>query len=138
MLVNLRLILPTIPKFGLSAVVLVLTSSDVVLAQIESTQEAVGRRGEGRLMTPVNQRVAPVGKQIDLSGLRPQGLSLSPDGKLLLVSGKTAEIVVIDPILGTIKQRVGLPGNVIGAPVEPDKEGALVLGTFGGNSVTQA
>jgi DNA-binding beta-propeller fold protein YncE len=34
---------------------------------------------------------------------------LSPDGKLLVTSGKTSELVVIDPATAEIKQRVQLP-----------------------------
>ena len=42
-------------------------------------------------MTPVNQVLTPIGRQVDLPGMRPQGVALSPDGKLLVVSGKTSE-----------------------------------------------
>ena len=68
---------------------------------------------------------------MDLPGLRPQGLALSPDGELLITAGKTAELVVVDPSAGTVRQRVPLPttkaeprassANIL----EPDKEGQL-------------
>lgn len=58
---------------------------------------------------PVNQVVAPIGIQVELSGLRPQVLALSPDGRLLVTSGKTHELVAVDPATGEIRQRVLLP-----------------------------
>ena len=42
----------------------------------------------------------------DAGGLRPQALALSPDGRLLIVSGKTDELVVLDPATGAVRQRV--------------------------------
>jgi YVTN family beta-propeller protein len=58
---------------------------------------------------PVNQVVTPLGRQVELPKLRPQALALSPDGRILVVSGKTAELVVVDPATGGIRQRVLLP-----------------------------
>jgi len=57
----------------------------------------------------VNQVVTPLGRQVELPKLRPQALALSPDGRILVVSGKTAELVVVDPATGGIRQRVLLP-----------------------------
>ncbi|HEY3391492.1 MAG TPA: bifunctional YncE family protein/alkaline phosphatase family protein [Lacipirellulaceae bacterium] len=85
-------------------------------------------------MTPVNQLLAPIGQQIDLPGMRPQALALSPDGTLLVVSGKTSELVVVDPQNGTIRQRVALPSEAQRLPpadvvspqiLQPDEEGQL-------------
>jgi YVTN family beta-propeller protein len=58
---------------------------------------------------PVNQIVTPAGLQVELPGLRPQVLALSPDGKLLVTAGKTHELVALDPVTGQIRQRVLLP-----------------------------
>jgi YVTN family beta-propeller protein len=97
-------------------------------------REHVARSTDGSLVTPVNQIVTPVGLQVDLPGMRPQAVALSPDGKLLATSGKTAEIVLLDPVTGRILQRVPLPpepaGPSAGSPVtthilKPDKEGQL-------------
>lgn len=85
------------------------------------TNEAVGRREDGRLVTPVNQLVTPSGRQIDLPGLRPQAIALSPDGKLLVTSGKTAELIVIDPESAEIRQRVALPPERPAATSTADK-----------------
>ena len=93
--------------------------------------EAVGRRGANRTVLPVNQVVTPLGAQVELPGLRPQALALSPDGRVLLTAGKTAELVAVDPATGAIRQRVPLP-KTKAAPLapssnilEPDKEGQL-------------
>ncbi len=102
-------------------------------SQLGST-EKVGRAGLNRFVTPANQILTPAGKQVDLPGLRPQALALSPDGRLLAVSGKTAELVILDPITGTVLQRVALPSEkdadptpdpVSGNILEPDKDGQV-------------
>jgi DNA-binding beta-propeller fold protein YncE len=84
-------------------------------------------------VTPVNQILTPFGRQVDLPGMRPQALALSPDGSLLVVSGKTRELVVIDPRDGTIRQRVALPSDAqlpaadIVSPqiLQPDEKGQV-------------
>ena len=73
--------------------------------------EVVGRRGDGAQVTPVNQLVEPAGTQVELPGLRPQVVALSPDGSLLVTSGKTNEVVVIDPDEGEILDRVKPPSE---------------------------
>src|SRR5947207_3289855 len=73
--------------------------------------DRVGRVEGWGIVTPVNQVLTPLGRVIELPGLRPQGLALSPDGRLLVVSGKTNELVVLDPAAGTIRQRVTLLGD---------------------------
>ena len=40
----------------------------------------VGRGEAGRTVTPVNQAVTPLGRTIELPGLRPQALALRTDG----------------------------------------------------------
>jgi YVTN family beta-propeller protein len=93
--------------------------------------ETVGRHEENRTVLPVNQVVTPLGVQVELPGLRPQALALSPDGRLLITAGKTAELVAVDPASGAIRQRVPLPKTRVdpGAPsgniLRPDKEGQL-------------
>jgi len=59
----------------------------------------------------VNQIVTPVGLQVELPGLRPQVLALSPDGRMLVTSGKTNEIVVLDPETGAMRDRVRPPAD---------------------------
>src|SRR5450759_2221996 len=81
---------------------------------------------------PVNHMLTPAGRQVELPGLRPQVVALSPDGQWLAVSGKTPELVLIDPATGVIRQRVPLPAEAArdGSPtsvssniLKPDKDG---------------
>jgi DNA-binding beta-propeller fold protein YncE len=99
-----------------------------------SSTERVGSAGTNRYVTPVNQILTPAGLQVDLPGMRPQALAISPDGRLLVTSGKTHELVVIDPQTGSIRQRVALPSEKTNEPapdpvspqiLAPDKEGQL-------------
>lgn len=81
--------------------------------------ERVGRGTGNRTVLPVNQVVTPLGTQTDLAGLRPQAMALSPDGRRLVVSGKTSELIVLDPANGTILQRVQLPSEKQNEPLPP-------------------
>jgi DNA-binding beta-propeller fold protein YncE len=101
---------------------------------ISNDDERVGYAANGRVITPVNQLLTPYGRQLDLPGLRPQAVALSPDGRLLVTAGKTSELIVVDPDQATILQRVPLPGEgaaaLPAAPVSeqwlhPDEEGQL-------------
>jgi YVTN family beta-propeller protein len=71
-------------------------------------RETVGRHA-GRVVLPLPQTLTPLGRQVELPGMRPQALALSPDGRLLAVSGKTNELVILDPGTGAVRQRVPLP-----------------------------
>jgi YVTN family beta-propeller protein len=99
-----------------------------------STREAVGQTGPNRYYTPANQVITPAGIQVELPGMRPQAIALSPNGRLLVTAGKTHDLVVIDPVTGNILQRVTLPssGDSALAPesapeenLHPDKAGQL-------------
>ena len=96
--------------------------------------QLVGRIGDQWMMTPVNQLVTPVGKIVELPGLRPQAVALSPDSQILVVSGRTSEIVVLDPATGDIRQRVELPAEDQTEPLpevvspnilKPDRKGQV-------------
>jgi len=76
----------------------------------------VGTAGPNQTVLPVNQVVTPAGLQVPLPGLRPLALALSPDEKLLAVSGKTSEVVLIDPGSGRIRQRLFLPAQIENLP----------------------
>ena len=95
---------------------------------------AVGVQKDGRTFLPVNQIAAPAGRQIELSRVRPQALALSPDGSILVTAGKSAELIVIDPAAGAVRQRVLLPPEPLTDKyplppsdniLEPDDEGQL-------------
>lgn len=89
-----------------------------------SDEETVGRAEDGRIITPVNQVLTPYGRILDLPGMRPQAVALSPNGKLMVTAGKTRELVVIDPEERTVRQRVSLPSD-ISAPSAPVSEQIL-------------
>jgi YVTN family beta-propeller protein len=97
-----------------------------------SGQETVGSTNDNRIVLPANQYLTPAGTQVDLPGLRPQVIRLSPDGAILVASGKTHELIVADPASGRILQHVPLPGETApdAVPVSthilaPDKEGQV-------------
>ena len=98
-------------------------------------QDMVGFSNPNRIVLPVNQILTPAGIHVELPDLRPQAIALSPDGRLLVTSGKTHEIVVLDPGTGAILQRVPLPSesatqtpqpNAVSDHIlAPDKSGQL-------------
>ncbi len=71
---------------------------------------------EGRHITPDNHVLTPAGIQVELPGGRPNGLALSPDGRLLVAAGTAAKLVCVDPDNGTIRQEVVLPAEDQTAP----------------------
>jgi len=92
----------------------------------------VGEVGPQRYLTPIHQVLTPTGIQVELPGMRPQAVALSPDGRLLVTSGKTQDLIVIDPPTGQIKQRVKLPSSETRGPndvsshiLKPDESGQL-------------
>src|SRR5258706_3354974 len=89
------------------------------------TTERVGHVATNRVVTPVNQVLTPIGIQVELNGVRPQALALSPNGKLLAVSGKSSEVLLVDPVSGKILQRVPLPSDK--AEPEPDVVSPQIL-----------
>ncbi len=95
-----------------------------------STNDRVGKIGLNRYYTPANQILTPAGIQVELPGIRPQAIALSPDSKLLVTAGKTNEIIVIDPRTGAILQKVTFPGKQV-AP-EPMPDDAAQTGGVGG------
>src|SRR4051794_10351242 len=86
----------------------------------DTTTESVGRTSDG-LETPVNQRVTPTGKLIELPGVRPNALALSPDRELLVTSGLKSELLILSPASGEILQHVPFPTDqrVEQEPVSP-------------------
>jgi YVTN family beta-propeller protein len=98
----------------------------IARALAASDTEQVGHVNSNRFVTPVNQIVTPYGKQVDLPGLRPQAIALSPDGRLLAVSGKTSEVIILDPVTGEIRQRVALPSEQQREP-QPEVPSANIL-----------
>ena len=111
-------------------VCLAITASNLAVgadssANFDSTTAIVGRTSGG-LETPVNQRTTPVGIQVDLPGMRPNALALSPDCKLLVTSGLKRELTVVDPGTGKILQTVLMPSN--NAESSEKSVSAVILG----------
>jgi YVTN family beta-propeller protein len=108
-----------------------LSSGKIPAGGFQTTTAPVGREG-GSLITPVNQIVTPAGIFVELSGMRPNALALSPDGKLLVTAGLTHELVAVDPVSGKILQHVPLPSDKVLEPqpvtttiLDADKEAQL-------------
>ena len=94
---------------------IVFISRSSLADDFSATTAPVGHNGDA-LITPVNQLVTPAGRQVELPGMRPQALALSPNGKILVTSGLAHELVVVDPATGNIRQRVPLPSDSIQEP----------------------
>ena len=60
--------------------------------------------------TPVTA-VTPAGDRIELAGMRPQVLVMSPDGKVLFTSGKTNKLVVIQADTKEVAQSIDFPSK---------------------------
>jgi YVTN family beta-propeller protein len=90
---------------------LALILGTICCAAQETTPETVGVKQDGREVTPVNQIVEPVGRQVYFPDLRPQAIALSPDGKMLITAGTAHELLVIDPDSASIVQHVQLPSD---------------------------
>jgi hypothetical protein len=75
---------------GLSFFLIGCSSNGVKMdyTEIRSPQLHTGKISNNRYYTPANQILTPTGLQVELPGLRPQALALSPDGKILVTSGK--------------------------------------------------
>src|SRR5688572_23243537 len=106
---NSSLLLPPLAVFGAAAFLLM--SSGCRSRVPAGTQEKVGPAGARRTITPVNQVLTPAGIQVELPKMRPQAIALSPDGKLVVTSGKTHELIVVHPVTGMIVQRVPFPSD---------------------------
>lgn len=99
---------------------------------IVTSTDTVGRHADHQT-TPVNQEMRPYGKLIDLPGLRPQVLALTPDGRSLLLSGKTNQLYVLDPATGAVKQKVPMPND---KQTEPPVASANILKPDKGDQVS--
>lgn len=88
-----------------------LPAQEIPLGPADIDRQWVGGSIAESIVTPVNQRLTPVGKWLELPGMRPQVVALSPDGKIAVTSGKTSKLVVIDPKTASILQQVDLPSE---------------------------
>jgi len=109
-------------------------AADAAADAFQATQESVARTATNRTVTPIHQIVTPLGIQVELPGMRPQALALSPDGRLLATAGKSHDLVIVDPVNGAVRQRVPLPSDQTTEPpadvvsthiLDPDQEGQV-------------
>jgi DNA-binding beta-propeller fold protein YncE len=89
---------------------LIFSAKRIFADDFAATVEPVGRSANG-FITPVNQVVTPAGALLELPGIRPNALALSPDGKILVTAGLTHELVIVNPVTGMISQRVAFPSD---------------------------
>ncbi|MCE9610166.1 MAG: beta-propeller fold lactonase family protein [Chthoniobacter sp.] len=87
--------------------------------------ERVGKSGENRWLLPTGQMIAPAGKQIDMPTIRPQALTLSPNGRFLAVAGSSKDVFIFDAATGEELSRATMPGDV--KPAAPPTAGAPAL-----------
>jgi YVTN family beta-propeller protein len=106
------------------AILVSFSAGKMSAADFDATRAPVGRNASG-LETPVNQLVTPAGTLIDLPGIRPNALALSPDCRLLVTTGLTNRLIVLNPATGEILQRVPFPS---GSVLEPQPLSSAILG----------
>jgi len=97
-----------------------------------ASAEIVGHQAD-HLETPINQRITPAGKLIELPGMRPNALALSPNRELLVTSGLLPELLVVSPAHGEIIQHVPFPTDrqAEQAPISPNILSASKAGKIG-------
>ena len=91
--------------------ILILILIVIGCASRDFSSHPVGTIREDKFILPVSQILTPAGQQIALPGMRPQALALSPNGLLLVTSGKTNHLIVLDPSSGDVLEAVVLPGG---------------------------
>jgi YVTN family beta-propeller protein len=74
----------------------------------------VGIAGTNLYVTPTGQLLTPAGFQIELPGMRPQVLALSPDRRLLVTAGKGNVFAIIDPAARKAPQKLALTATAGG------------------------
>ncbi len=90
----------------------------------------VGRVAANRFVTPTGQVLTPAGRQVNLPGMRPQVLALSPDGRLLATAGRNNSLAVIDPAKGQLLQTIHL-SVVVGPRATPSGDTQASSGSRG-------
>ena len=95
---------------SLAAFTFIVRAGQPDMGDFDATTETVGPGANG-LVTPANQLIAPAGTQVELPGVRPNALALSPNGKLLVTAGLTRELIAINPATGKISQRIPFPAD---------------------------
>ena len=101
------------------------------LDQSRSKTAPVGQVSKNYYITPTSQILTPAGQQVRLPGLRPQALALSPNGELLVTSGRNNQLYIIDPATGGILQKVAMPGDRVESSREAREDSKALLSLTG-------
>ena len=80
----------------------------------------VGHVAPNVYTTPTGQLLTPAGQQVELPGMRPQALAMSPDGKVVVTTGKKNALAVIDTATGRILQMASLSSRPTDATLEDE------------------
>jgi YVTN family beta-propeller protein len=108
---SMRISLKQLSRRGFPALVaFLLTGCSLAEKQPRVAVQESGSIGGEAISVPVNQVLTPAGFQIELPGMRPQVLALSPDGQLLATSGKH-KLILIHPRDGRILESIPLPSE---------------------------
>ena len=123
--------LSLIPRLVVAASLLVtLAHAEPVVPRTKqppSPVQKVGKLAEGKWLLPTGQTISPAGQQINLAGIRPQAITLSPNGKLLAVGGSSKDVLIFDATTGQELSRTTMPADLKAA--EPPKPGAAPAST---------
>jgi YVTN family beta-propeller protein len=95
-------------------------TADLPRAPAAAVRRAVGASADNDAVVPTQQHIRPAGRQVVLAGLRPQALAVAPDESYLVATGNSAELLLVDPVAGTVKSRVAMPSGKVVAPPAAD------------------
>ncbi|HEX5218505.1 MAG TPA: beta-propeller fold lactonase family protein, partial [Verrucomicrobiae bacterium] len=93
----------------------------------DQTPQTAGLVAPDHQQTPTGQLLTPAGRQIELPGMRPQALALSPDGSVLATAGKNRTLVLVDPATGQVLQTLPLSTTRGKAAPESDEGGTATV-----------
>ena len=65
---------------------------------------------------PTQQWIRPAGEQVVLAGLRPQAVAVAPDESYVVVTGRSAELILIDPSSAKVIGKVPMPSGGLHEP----------------------
>ena len=99
------------PRFSARMFAPIAAFATLCIGSTLTAQLVKAQPGTDGIETPLNQVVTPAGHKIDLPGMRPQVLVLTPNGKWLITSGKTNKLSIINAETREIAQSVDFPSK---------------------------
>lgn len=81
--------------------------------------EVQGPKSAQDVLLPIEQRITPAGRQIVLEDRRPQGVAWHPGGRYFVASGRSADLLVVDPVKAEIAKRIPMPAGSETTPEPP-------------------